>query len=307
MRIAILGAGALGSVIGAFLFREGRHVSLWDVNEEHVSAIRNRGLVFDSPQGRERLDIPALYPGEADDTPDLILLLTKTVHTDAALSGVASHIAAGAHVLTLQNGLGNAERLSDHVPAERLFYGCTMMPGRFIAPGHVATQGNSAAVFRAYDKSGDAFGRKLEISSDGFSLSMSGETDRIIWEKAAFNCAMNACAALTGARVGAFSAKPEAIRLLLAISAEVVSLAQAQKIPAQHATVKVQIDHALTHHSDHKPSMLQDMEAGRATEIGSLCVEVAEAAHNMGLAAPLNTALAALVGLKSELVLNEAK
>ncbi|MEM9632074.1 MAG: ketopantoate reductase family protein [Pseudomonadota bacterium] len=301
MRIAILGAGALGSVIGAFLFREGRDVSLWDVNKDHLQAIRRDGLIFDGPAGRECLSIPAMRPEEALDTPDLVILLTKTIHTDAALSGIADHINAGSRILTLQNGLGNAERMAAHVPADRLFYGCTMMPGRFIAPGHVATQGNGSATFKAYVTEGTPFARTAAIDGDSFSLSLSDRTDQIIWEKAAFNCAMNTCAALTGARVGDFDAHEGILDLLHAIAAEVVAVAHTQNIPASLETVQGQIAHALAEHTEHKPSMLQDLEAGRPTEIGSLCVVVAEKARNMGVAAPLNTALSALVGLKADL------
>jgi 2-dehydropantoate 2-reductase len=306
MRIAILGAGALGSVIGAFLFREGRDVSLWDINRDHLQAIRKDGLLFDGPAGRETLNIPAMRPDEAIETPDLIVLLTKTIHTDTALSGIAAHIEAGTRVLTLQNGLGNAERVAGHVPADRLFYGCTMMPGRFIAPGHVATQGNGSASFKAYVSEGEPFAREIAIDGDSFSLSLSDRTDQIIWEKAAFNCAMNTCAALTGARVGDFEAHADIHDLLHAIAAEVIAVAHTQNVPASLETVHGQIAHALAEHTEHKPSMLQDLEAGRPTEIGSLSVVVAEKARTLGVAAPLNTALAALVGLKSGLVVKGA-
>ncbi|MEM1298062.1 MAG: 2-dehydropantoate 2-reductase [Pseudomonadota bacterium] len=141
MRTAILGAGALGSVIGGFLARGGRDVALWDINAEHLAAIQSNGLILDGPDGREVIRLPALRPDEATETPDLIVLLTKTTHTAAALEGIAGHIAAGAYVLTLQNGLGNAERIARHVPRTHVLYGCTLMPGRMVVPGHVATQG----------------------------------------------------------------------------------------------------------------------------------------------------------------------
>ena len=301
MRIAILGAGALGSVLGGLLARVGKEVSLWDVNDAHIAAIRVGGLRLDGPAGSDVIEIPALRPEEAHETPDLIILLTKTLQTQAALSGIARHIAAGAHVLTLQNGLGTAERVAEMVPPARVLYGCTLMPGRFIAPGHVASQGKGYAVYRALAAEGEAFAARAEVTVEGLSLEHSPETDQVIWQKAAFNCAMNACSALTGARVGQLEMGAGMRDLLHAVSDEVVDLALSKGVTVDRSEVRDQIAHALVHHTDHKPSMLQDIEAGRQTEIASLCGEVARQAEITGLPAPLNTALASLVSLKSVL------
>ena len=304
--IAILGAGALGSVIGAFLARAGRAVELWDINQDHLDAINTNGLVFDSPDGREVVQMPALRPEEATCTPDVIVLLTKINHSQNALETVQSHIEAGAHVLTLQNGLGNAARIFTHVPADRVLYGCTMMPGRFVAPGHVATPGRGGAEFCAMTDAGQAFAERLALEVPGFSLMLSPGTDQTIWQKAAFNCAMNACSALTRARVGELASAEGMIDLLYATSAEVVQTANAYGVPADHTQVVAQIDHALAHHLEHKASMLQDVEAARPTEIEALCGEVTRLAANTGVDAPINAALAALVRLSSKLEMQKA-
>lgn len=304
--IAILGAGALGSVIGAFLARAGREVELWDINRDHLDAIRENGLIFDGPDGREIVRLPALHPEEASDTPDLIILLTKINHTDQALLGVRSHIDAGAHVLTLQNGLGNTDRVCAHAPRDRVLYGCTMMPGRFVAPGHVATPGQGGADFRALTKAGHSFAPRVAMEVPGFSLKLSPETDQTIWQKAAFNCAMNACSALTRARVGQLSSAEGMTDLLYAASAEVVETAKAQGVDADHTKVVAQIDHALANHIEHKASMLQDVEAERPTEIEALCGEVERMATAAGLKTPINSTLAALMRLSSALSRQEA-
>ncbi|MES0828402.1 ketopantoate reductase family protein [Ruegeria sp. SCP11] len=298
MKTVILGAGALGSVIGGLLAIAGRDVALWDVNDTHLDAIRKKGLRIDGPKGTEVLQLPAIRPEEADETPDLIILLTKTIHTEAALAGVQKHIDAGAHVLSLQNGLGNAERIAAIVPPDRVLYGCTMMPGRFIEPGHVASQGKGYAVFKSLTENGLAFAKSAAVETDMVTLEVTDSTDQIIWQKAAFNCAMNASCALTDARVGALS-QPEMFKLLTDVSGEAVAVANALGVTASHSEVIDQIRHALEHHTEHKPSMLQDIEAGRPTEIDSLCGEVARLAEQNNLSAPLNTALASLVRVRS--------
>ena len=115
MRIAVLGAGALGSVVGASLFRAGCDVTLLDLNTAHLDAINRDGLRVDWDEGSETYPIPAMLPEKAARA-DLVILLTKTYHSDAALAGIAPLVEAGAHVLTLQNGLGNVERVAARVP-----------------------------------------------------------------------------------------------------------------------------------------------------------------------------------------------
>lgn len=301
MKIAVLGAGALGSVMGGLLHKAGQQVELWDVNAEHVNNINAKGLHLVGPWGDEHLTIHACHPEMTEFQPELIILLTKTLHTEVALAGVAKHIEAGAMVLTLQNGLGNVERLAKLVPEDQILYGCTMMPARFEGPGHVSSQGNGAAVFKAMTAKGGLFAERLVIDADDLQMRHTEDTDRLIWQKAAFNCAMNSSAALTGAMVGQLN--DAAMKALIyAIALEVVNLAQSQGIVANYDEVRAQIDRALALHTEHKPSMLQDMEAGRVTEIDSLCAEVARQGPQQEVGVPLNTTMATLIKLKQSVI-----
>ena len=299
MKIAILGAGALGSVIGGLLVLAGRAVELWDVNDAHVNAINANGLKLDRPNRQDSIPIEARHPEHAGDA-DVIILLTKAMHSEAAIASVKQQIERGAHVLTLQNGLGNAERLARIMLADQVLYGCTMMPGRFIAPGHVSTEANGSAVFRALTGAGDAVGQALAMAEEDIVLRFEpAEADRTVWQKAAFNCAMNTICALQGGTVGKLAAYAPGVELARAIAAEVVDVANAAGIEADRAAVFAQMDHALAHHRAHKPSMLQDIEAARATEIDSLCGEVSRKGSELGVPTPLNRALATLITLKT--------
>jgi 2-dehydropantoate 2-reductase len=303
MHIAILGAGALGSVIGARLAEAGRSVELLTTNTAHRDAIQDIGLTFETPEGTRRIDIAATPPDAPSRQPDLILLMTKTKDIEAALAAARPMIERGAHVLTLQNGLGNAERVAALVLRARVFYGSTMTNGRMIAPGHVATQGTGTASFTALDPAGLAFAETAALEVPGFSLTFDAEADRILWRKAAFNCALNAICGLTMALVGRVGGTPSARQLAYDVAAEVVALANAEGIPITMDEVRAQMDRALDSHGTHKSSMMQDMEARRPTEIESLCGEVVRRAATHRIPVPLNTALAALVRLRSQVVL----
>lgn len=299
MKIAILGAGALGSVIGGLMAEQGIDVCLLDVNQAHIDAINMSGLLLDSPEGTRRIAIPAMRPEQCPGDVELILLLTKIFHTDAALAAVQPVIDAGARVLTIQNGLGNAERVAQTVPEAQILMGSTMIPGGYVGPGHVSSAAQSWTVFKPMLDAQIAEAEAIAKVLAPVGFQYSGDAELQIWQKAAFNCAMNATCGLIAAPVGAIVADPRGRELVRAVADEVVAVALAKGITVERDAVHRHIDVALAEHTRHKPSMLQDLEAGRETEIEALCGEVARQAAAMKNAAPLNTALAALIGMKS--------
>ncbi|NIZ12279.1 ketopantoate reductase family protein [Phaeobacter sp. HF9A] len=294
MKIAILGAGALGSVIGAELHTAGHDVVLLDLNEAHLSAIRAEGLRVDWDDRTDYLKIPAMRPDQAPQV-DLVILLTKTMHTDAALQGIAPLIDAGACVMTLQNGLGNVERLRARVPDGQVLFGCTMTPGDLRGPGHVASHGMAYTPFDALDANGAA--AELAAELDGVQLTWTEAAAAQVWKKAAFNCARTATAVLGAGTVGAI-AEYVGAGLARDIAAEVLAVGAAEGVTGDIAAVEQQIDFALREHTGHKPSMLQDVEAGRRTEIEALNGYVERIGETRGIAVPMNRLLAALVRMR---------
>ncbi|MEJ8474512.1 ketopantoate reductase family protein [Roseibium algae] len=303
MNIVILGAGALGSVLGGLMARADISVTLLDLNQAHMDAVSTNGLTLTCDGESFNLKLPAMRPEAYKGPADLIILLTKTMHSGMALKSVRHLIdpgpgKAGAYVLTIQNGLGNSERVAELVSPDRILEGTTMINGRFLGPGSVATNGTSKTTFRAISEAARPFVRELEQLLSPIGFVHDPDANIVIWQKAAFNCAMNAIAALGGARVGDIANEPSAIVLAKAGAAEVVAIANAKGIATDLGAVYAQIDKALAEHKPHKPSMLQDLEAGRATEIESLCGTVEREAENLSLAAPINMALAALIRLR---------
>jgi 2-dehydropantoate 2-reductase len=299
MNVAILGAGALGSVIGAWFHRNGHPVTLWTTNVEHVDTINRNGLSFEFDGETQTLPIPASLPAAGLPPVELIVLLTKTLSSEAAIASVADQFTRGAYLLSLQNGIGNATTLSQWVNPDQIIYGCTMLPGRLIAPGQVASPGGGDTVFKSMTPAGLAFAKSIALSVPNSSFEFDANTDQIIWQKAAFNCAMNAISALGECTVSGIAQSDEATALAHAAAREVVAVASANSIPVNASAVADQIDFALANHGPHKPSMLQDIEKGRRTEIDSLCGAVQNIAEQLQVNAPINTALNALIQLKT--------
>ena len=303
MNIAILGAGALGSAIGASLALAGQSVELWDINDAHMDAINRNGLIFDGPRGRETVTIPACRP-EDGRSADVIILLTKTLHSVAALRGVNDKIDTGAMVLTAQNGLGNAEAVAQIVPADQVLYGCTMMPALFVAPGHVARPDQWSDCFRCSDRSRRKKAQAFVLDSDPIRLDYDPlSVDQIIWQKAAFNCALNSICALYDGPMSLLAGSADGVQLARDVAAEVVAVANAQGVKADLQAIFDHIERALAKNDKHLPSMQQDMRAGRPTEIDSLCGEVVRQGGLCQMPTPLNKVLATLVHLKSASVI----
>ncbi len=283
---------------GGTLATSGIGTCLLDVNRAHVDAVNASGLRLGLPSGSSRLHTPATAPEACPPDIGLIILLTKSFHTEAALRAVQHAVDAGACVLTLQNGLGNADRVARQVPRAQVFHGATLIPAGFVAPGHVRSPGQGWTVFKPLDDGSIPRARNISGMLEGADIRYSPTADVTIWEKAAFNCAMNATCGLSGGPVGVISRDEAGAERARGVTGEVIGLAGAHGTPADENAVWAHIEEALARHQQHKPSMLQDIEAGRETEIETLCGEVARQAREIGVEAPLNRALHTLVRMK---------
>jgi len=293
MQIAIVGAGAMGSLFGGLLARCGEAVTLLDVDRERVEAIRRHGLDLEIDKKAIHIgEISAKTPEEAvagdDEPPDLLLVFTKTLHTRAALAGVRPLLGAATHVVTLQNGLGNVETIAEFVPRERILVGVTTVAADLIAAGGVRSDG--CGVIRL----GTADERDRPILCEvvnlfvrcGLHCSADRSVWAAVWEKVAFNAAFNPLCAVTGCSVEQIALDPRGPETLVAVIAEVMEVAHACGVRTETGRVTKMALGALSTHAGHQPSMLQDLLAGRRTEIDSINGAVVAAARKHCLHVP---------------------
>lgn len=298
--IAILGAGAMGSLFGGLLAEAGHRVTLVDIDEAHLNAIRAEGLRLSTDSGSRIVgNLRACRPEQAGPAPELLIIFTKTMHTEAALASGRHLLGPDTAVLSLQNGLGNVERIGRHVPHERIMVGMTTWPADKSAPGQVSSHG--AGVIHMMSADGKPHGhlrRALEaLNSAGLNSIADPDVWPAIWEKVAFNAAMNSLCALTRCAVGELANVPDGEALALKVVAEAAAVAGAEGIAFDEARVAGAVRFALVHHQAHKPSMLQDVLAGRKTEIEAINGAIAAAARKTGTAAPTIECLLQLVRL----------
>lgn len=298
MKIAVLGAGAMGSVFGGRLALAGADVTLLDVNQAHLSAINDNGLHLSLDEGEKVLNVAAMLPAVFEGPADLFILLTKSFDTDVALTSVSGQLDA-AHVLTLQNGLGNLEAVERHLPRDRILIGVTLLAADFKGPGQVSSHGNAATTFYSADGIERPILEELSglLTLSGIPTTPDKNVERAIWGKAAFNCAFNALCALAETTPGVIGETPVGRNLAFRIAEEVVEVANARSIQVEKDAVFAMIEASFVQHANHEPSMLQDKRAKRRMEVETLNGAVAKFARDAGLDAPVNALIADVLRL----------
>lgn len=299
--IVITGAGAMGCLLAARLALSGNRVTVVDVDRQRLDRIAAEGIVLEDEAGQR---IARVAAGTADevtaDGPDgpinLLILMTKGMHTRAAVRSVAHLAASGCCALTLQNGLGNAEILAETFTPDRVLWGVTDLPADLDGPNHVVSHGVGHIQLGGWTGDAQAHAAATAAMLDAAGLNAVADADvRIaVWEKVAFNAALNALATITGLTVGGMDS-PEGRRIAGAVADETVATAAALGVPVDRVRLQARIDHALAHHRAHKASMLQDRLAGRMTEIESINGAIVAQADRAGVAAPVTRTLADLV------------
>ena len=297
MRICIVGCGAVGSLFAANLsMLDDVEVWAYDAYREHVDAINANGLRL-SGAG----EVVGLLRATADPAElpacDFGIVATKAMHTGAAIAATA-HAFADGSVATVQNGIGNEEVIAEHVA--RVIRGTTFPAGKLLAPGHVQWDVKGDTTFGPFEPQ-PARAEEIERLAEactraGMPAHAVADARPAQWRKVIFNAATNPIGALTGLTHGRVCERPDLRALVSGLVSEGTAVASAQGIVLD-ADPEALVDHAAKPEVayNHKASMLQDIEAGRRTEIDYLNGGIVSFGARLGVPTPLNETIAALI------------
>lgn len=293
-RIAIMGAGAVGCYYGALLAIAGESVTL--IGRPALrDAVRDRGLLLER-QGRiELVRMATATEADAVTGADLVLVCVKSPDTESAARAIAPHLAPEAVVLSLQNGVGNAERLAAVLGRPVLpvvVYVATQMAG----PGHVVHHGRGELVV------GTGPGADIAAATlrrAGIPTEISATTESALWSKLVINCALNAISAVTRQPYGRIVTTPGAIDLMRGVVAECLAVARASGVSLPD-DLWPQVERICATMPGQFSSTAQDMMRGRPTEIDHLNGEILRRAEALGVPVPLNNALVVMVKLAEQ-------
>ncbi|MGE0565510.1 MAG: ketopantoate reductase family protein, partial [Pseudolabrys sp.] len=222
-----MGAGAIGSFFGAKLARAGAAVTLIG-RPAYVEAVRRDGLKFESTGKVAAVPVGAATEPSGVRGARYVLLCVKSGDTDAAAMAIAPHLTKDAVVLSLQNGVGNAERIRAHVKqtvVPALVYTAAQMP----SPGHVVHTGGGSLVIGGAER---ALLERIVVlfARADVPVTISADIDAEMWTKLLMNCAYNAVSALTMANYATMTAMPEVRRVMRTAADEVIAVAAAKNI-----------------------------------------------------------------------------
>jgi 2-dehydropantoate 2-reductase len=297
VRVCVVGCGAVGSLFAAHLAQlDDVEVWAYDLDRTHVDAINADGLRL-TGAGEIVGRLRATADASELQSCDFGIVATKSMHTDTAIAATAHAFAEGA-VASVQNGVGNEESIARHVA--RVIRGTTFPAGKVLEPGVVQWDVKGDTTLGPFEPS-PAAPEEVERLADacrrgGMPTKAVSDARPAQWRKVIFNAATNPVGALTGLTHGRVCERPLLRALVSGLVDEGKAVAAAQGIVLD-ADPEELIDHAAKPEVayDHKASMLQDVEARRATEIEYLNGGIARFGRELGVPTPLNDAMAALV------------
>ena len=296
VKICIVGCGALGSVIGAHLARvDDVEVYAYDVSQEHVRAIRERGLHI---SGAADFVAKLHATSEAKEIPvcDFGIFATKGPHTRAAAEQTADIFGDASVVCSVQNGLGNEEVIAEHV--RHVIRGATTMAVHMIGPGHAGFEFYSNLWIGPFEPSGTPFERVQEfadlLNRSGLRVVPLPDARGAQWTKLIFNSAVNPVGALTRLHHGAAHRFLPTSALYEALLQEGEAVAKAQGI-LLHSDPREMIAEGARAPGKRNVSMLLDILAQRATEVDFINGAIADCGEKLGVPVPLNRAVWQLV------------
>lgn len=297
MEILIIGAGAMGGLFGALLAPHAA-VSLFTTNTEHAQAVHRDGLTLTGMDGTVRrtgvrvLTDPEQYGGQAD----LILICTKSRSTDAAAATAQHLLAKDGLVLTLQNGLGNLERIAAVVGPARASAGITAQAATLLAPGQVRHAGSGPTVLAALPGQGQRIAAIAELfNRAGIETRITDDVDALLWSKLIVNVGINALTALLRVPNGVLAEVPECEQLMAEAVAEAVAVARALNIHLAYEEQWDRVRQVCILTSTNRASMLQDILRGAPTEIDVINGAVVAKGREAGVATPVNLLLTRLI------------
>ena len=297
MRIAVIGAGAMGAIFGARFAQAGHDTLLVDVAVPLVDKINADGITVVRGDEETVTQVPATTDPTNVGAVDLVVFCVKCYHTPSAAEGARPLVDSSTVVASLQNGWGNGDVLADVFPSEQIVVGVTYNSGTVLEVGRVAHPGVGPTTVGSFTDGGGGGPERLAaaLRDGGFEATVASPIRPEIWKKLILNAATLPTAALTGMNAGALTGQADMKELVSDTAREAVAVARALGYDIDEQERLDAIHGLLERAGPARGSMLQDFEAGRRTEIDVINGAVVRAGDESGAPVTINRAFVRLV------------
>lgn len=276
MKVAIFGPGALGCLFGAYISRSGHTVALVDHRADRAKALAESGITVTNGNDQWHAEVETtLAP---PDDADLQLVLVKAYSTNDL------EPLADIPVLSLQNGLGNAEILCSKVGSGNVIAGSTTEGAHLTGVGEVTHAGSGTTNLGAWTSCPVEFTVDL-LTEAGFHVAQTDSPGQMLWEKAAINAGINPLTALMDVPNGKLLEIPEARQLMRDLVVEAAKVSGTEGYRFEYSLVEMAEDTCRAT-AENISSMLQDRRAGRRTEVDAITGQILERAQHAALPCP---------------------
>ena len=288
MKIAVMGAGGIGSYLGAMLARSGVEVTLV-CRGRHLAAIRERGVSLATP--KESFCVPVAATDRAEGEHDVIIQAVKLYDLASSTQQMLPMVGGRTLVIPIQNGVTAAEDVADVVGRGRVLGGTVFINSHVVAPGEVVSKSEGNTVFFG-ELSGTRSDRALAFESlcrkAGIDARCSSDIKSEQWRKFIPVAGLSALASLCRQPIGPILQDPSLKKLYRVAMTEVAELAAAMKIALEPDIVERMLALAGRYKYDARVSMLEDLEAGKPLELEWLSGYVSREAAKLGLPTPFH-------------------
>lgn len=298
MKIGVVGAGAMGSLFGTLLAESGNEIWLCDIREDHIRAVNRGGLMVEYESKTRRVRLNATTNPDKIGKCELVLIFVKSTQTESAAKIAAQLSDRHGFVMTLQNGMGNADTIAATVESNRILVGTTSHGATLLGPGNIRHAGRGPTIIGSWagaDKEFKIARHTADLFTQaGIETTAVEDVRAVIWDKLLVNVGINAITALTGIKNGQILDLESTRQLSYLAVEEAAAVARAQGIEIDEDPMS-HIFQVAVATAPNRSSMGQDVDHRRPTEIGSINGFVVREASLMGIAAPVNQTLTALV------------
>lgn len=297
MKVAIIGAGAIGGLFGWFFHRAGDEVWFLDIHPDRVTTIQRNGISIEGISGEHRFRPRITLNLDEIEAADLILITVKTYDTEAAARSAVRLLSGPSCVLTLQNGLGNLEKIAAQVGEDRTLGGTTAQGSTLLEHGRIRHAGKGETLIG--ELSGPPGERvKNIVASLTRGQVEARSTDNltgVVWGKLLVNAGINPLTALTGLKNGKLIEYAGTRQILRAAVREGMSIARAKGIQLPYSDAVEKTESVCSATAGNISSMLQDVLKQKKTEVASINGALADEGKPLGIPTPVNRTLTQLV------------
>ncbi len=297
MKIAVLGAGAMGCLYGAYLSTD-NEVIMIDTNPDRVETINNEGIVVVEEDGtnREFKNVRAFVSGECTEKAELVIVFVKTLRTEDALRMNRKIFSENTIVMTLQNGSGNDRKMEKYFDKRKVVVGTSKHNSTVLGPNTVRHSGHGVTTIGSNvgNKKNPAAIKEVLVKA-GFDTEVSDDIKRIIWSKLFVNLSINTFTAITRSPIGYMIENDYAWDFAEKLICEAVDVAAADGTNFSYREVLNMVHFVCEDAGKGYSSMSQDVMHFRLTEVDNINGAIVEQARHYNVAAPYNALVVDLV------------